>query len=156
MRVRTTADEDIATLMLWFTDAAAVRSWAGPNFRFPFDRAGFVEDLRLGKVPSWTATSDATEILGFGQCYERWGRMNLARLVIDPGKRGSGAGRLFVCELMRLASARLRLEEFSLFVYRDNAAAQGLYRSLGFVVSACPHPEPHLDGCDYMVRPADI
>lgn len=81
--------------------------------------------------------------------------MNLARLVIDPARRERGLGRQLVNELMRRASGELGLKEFSLFVYRDNAAAKALYRSLGFKVSTCPQPQPHLDDCDYMVRSAE-
>jgi len=33
-------------------------------------------------------------------------------------------------------------EEYSLFVYRNNAAAYNCYRSLGFVVQEYPEPGP--------------
>jgi RimJ/RimL family protein N-acetyltransferase len=53
-------------------------------------------------------------------------------IAIAASERGRGLGRLAMRELMRFAGADLGLRKLMLLVRYDNAAALGLYRSLGF------------------------
>jgi ribosomal protein S18 acetylase RimI-like enzyme len=146
------ADPDIDELMTWFNASDAVDRWAGPSFRFPFDRASFIEDCRLGDMASRVLKRDTT-LLAFGQFYLRYGRINLARLVVSPAHRGQGYGRALLRALFADARRYIDAEEFSLFVYRDNPAALGCYRSAGFVVTDYPDDAPLADECYYLVRP---
>ena len=130
------ADHDLEELMSWFRDADEVNIWAGPRFRFPFTRSTFRKDFSA-----------------FGQMYERYGRINLARLVVNPGMRGRGIGKRLVASLIEIAPSIFSSNEFSLFSYRHNAAALGCYQSMGFVIQDYPEDAPMADECYYLVRP---
>lgn len=87
--------------MSWFADAANVRSWASENFRFPFSKETFVEDLHRERMPTWCLRGEHRELLAFGQFYERFGRANFARVAVNPSLRGRGVGREFIRRRIR-------------------------------------------------------
>jgi ribosomal protein S18 acetylase RimI-like enzyme len=146
-------DRDLEELMSWFGEASEVNVWGGPRFRFPFTRETFREDCRWGRMPSFRLNSPDGEFAAFGQMYERYGRINLARLVVNPGMRGQGIGKRLVGSLIDTGAELYAADEFSLFSYRDNAAALGCYRSMGFVIHDYPEGAPLADECHYLVRP---
>lgn len=148
------ADEaDVNTLMTWFHDAADVAIWGGPRFRFPFDRDTFREDCHWPDMASYSLRDPEQRFCAFGQFYKRNGRINLARLIVHPRCRGQGIGRRLVTSLMQVGQSRLPLDEFSLFVYRDNVPALECYRSLGFQIADYPADEILADRCYYLTRP---
>lgn len=151
--LRPTAEHDIDRLMRWFPDARAVTVWGGPHFRFPFTRHSFAEDIHWGRMASYSLSLPGSEIAGFGQVYERFGRINLARLVVNPELRGIGIGKQLVTGLMREGRRLFALDEYSLFVYRDNAPALRCYQSAGFRMADYPDDMPLADVCYYLVRP---
>jgi hypothetical protein len=124
-----TSDGDIDKVMTWLPDAASVKIWGGPNFRFPFTQATFREDCRLDMMDSFSLRNANGELAAFGQAYERDGRGHLARLISNPD-----------------------YEEYSLFVYRDNIPAYQCYLSLGFVVQNYPEGAPMPDKCYFLTR----
>lgn len=154
LRLRALVESDLAELMSWFPDAASVDRWGGPFFRYPFDAASFDEDLRWRTMASRVLEGPGRELLGFGQFYVRHARMNLARLAVHPANRGRGHGLRLVRLLMAEAHADLGLEEFSLFVYRDNLPAIGCYRAAGFAEAPYPEGDPLADRAIYMTCPA--
>jgi len=143
----------IETLMQWFAQKDDVVIWGGPRFRYPFTRESFFEDVCWRKMASFCLVDAGGGFVGFGQLYERDGRIHLARLVVRPDMRGRGVGRRLIEMLMEAGSALFPGDECSLFVYRDNVAAYECYRSLGFVVGEYPTDMPHADVCDYLTRP---
>lgn len=147
------ADRDLEELMSWFGEAGEVKVWGGPGFRFPFTVEAFREDCRWGRMPSFRLNSPAGGFSAFGQMYERYGRINLARLVVNPGMRGQGIGKRLVGSLIETGAELFDADEFSLFSYRDNKAALGCYRSMGFVIHDYPEDAPLADDCYYLVRP---
>lgn len=147
------ADRDLEELMSWFGEPGEVNVWGGPGFRFPFTVETFREDCRWGRMPSFRLNSPAGEFSAFGQMYERYGRINLARLVVDPGMRGRGIGKRLVGLLMKTGAELFTADEYSLFSYRDNTAALGCYQSMGFVIHDYPEDAPLADDCYYLVRP---
>lgn len=147
------AEGDVEALMQWFPDERSAREWGGPFIRYPFDAASFREDLRWGSVASVVQRSGADGLLAFGQYYERYGRMHLARLAVNPVVRGRGFGRDFVSRLMTVARADMDLAEFALFVYRDNERACRCYASLGFRPADYPDGAPLAGEAIYMTRP---
>lgn len=150
------ADEnDIDTLMQWFPDRAAVIEWGGPEFRFPFTRSSFLDDIHWGRIASFSLYSGTRNLVGFGQIYERESRIHLARIAVAPERRGLGAGRLLVERLMRAGRDMYRHSEYSLFVFRDNARARHCYESTGFSLADYPGRAPLADLCYYLVRPVD-
>ncbi len=147
-------DRDLEELMSWFRDSDEVDIWGGPRFRFPFTRATFRKDCHWGRMPSFRLNSPAREFCAFGQMYQRYGRINLARLVVNPRMRGRGIGKRLVASLIEAAPSLFAAHEFSLFSYRHNAAALGCYQSMGFVIHDYPEGAPMADECYYLTRPA--
>ena len=148
------SDSDLDELMSWFHDAAEVDTWGGPRFRFPFTKATFRKDCHWGRMPGFRLNSPAGEFSAFGQMYQRYGRINLARLVVNPGMRGQGVGKRLVGLLIETGPTLFPADEFSLFAYRHNEAALGCYRSMGFVVRDYPEGARMADQCYYLTRPA--
>ena len=89
----------------------------------------------------------------FGQLYERYRRINLARLIVHPDSRGNGVGKRLVSSLMDVGPRLFRCSEFSLFVFRNNVPALGCYLSMGFVIRDYPKGAPLPDQCYYLTRP---
>ena len=147
------SDRDLDELMSWFRDAAEVDIWGGPRFRYPFTKATFQKDCHWGRIAGFRLNSPAGEFAAFGQMYRRYGRINLARLVVKPGMRGQGVGKRLVGLLIEMGPKLFPADEFSLFVYRHNAAALGCYQSMGFVISDYPKDARMADQCYYLTRP---
>jgi ribosomal protein S18 acetylase RimI-like enzyme len=139
-------------LMRWFPDSASLRQWGGPDFRFPFTEETFRKDVRLDDVPAWEIVSTDGALLAFGRYYPRSGRCHLAFLAVAPDMRGRGVGLKLVEELCTEGARTLSFDEYSLFVWQDNAVAVGLYRKLGFVEAPYPEPSSGLTGMVYMIR----
>ena len=148
-----TTDHDLDELMSWFHDPDAVDIWGGPRFRFPLTRTTFRKDCHWGRMPGFRLDSPHGEFSAFGQMYRRYGRINLARLVVNPAMRGQGVGKRLVAMLIEVGPTLFEGDEFSLFAYRHNAAALGCYRSMGFVVREYPKGARMADQCYYLTRP---
>ena len=148
-----TAESDIDQLMKWFPDADATRTWGGPDFRHPFNRHSFAEDIHWGRMATFSLRSPAGELAAFGQLYARLQRINLARLAVNPTMRGQGVGRRLIEMLLTLGPQMFSCSEFSLFVYRDNVVAANAYKSMGFKVTTYPENTALRDACDYLTRP---
>jgi ribosomal protein S18 acetylase RimI-like enzyme len=145
--------DHVRAIKPWFPDQHSCAIWAGPNFRFPFTEATFIEDTRLD-FPSYVLIDDQDEVVAFGQYYVRNDRCHLARLVVSPRHRGRGLGSRLIVELAKAGFAELRLEEGSLFVLTDNLPAFRLYEKLGFEIRPYPSmSELGLEGAVYMVAP---
>ena len=145
--------DNIITLMSWFGDRQLVNAWGGPRFRYPFDRQTFAEDCHWPEMASFALHDPDGEFAAFGQVYNRNDRINLARLVAHPEKRGQGVGKRLVQGLMQAGAELFDLQEYSLFVYRDNTAALECYRSQGFTIQDFPQDELLADVCYYLTRP---
>jgi len=155
MKLLEAALEHLREMMGWFPDVAACRAWGGPEFRFPFTEATFLEDCRWESLASWALVKDDGALLGFGQFYLRAGRCHLGRLVISPAHRGRGLGHRLVGGLAELGCRRLGLTECSLFVVPENRVAVELYEKLGFRLAPYPEEGPGLEGFEYRVAPLE-
>ncbi|WP_289828528.1 GNAT family N-acetyltransferase [Crenobacter oryzisoli] len=131
---------ELATLTDWIADAQECLSWGGPRVRFPLEPEALAEQLVVAPGNSYWLY-DAGRRIGFGQLLERGpGRLHLARILIDPARRGQGGGRALVAGLVEQARQR-KAESATLNVYRWNPAARTLYQSLGFVATSPPAAE---------------
>lgn len=144
---------DIDRLMKWFPDGSAINVWGGPEFRYPFTRHSFAEDMHWGRIASFSLRDPHGELAAFGQLYERFDAINLARLVAHPDLRGQGIGKRLVGMLMTVGRTMFPCTNFSLFVYRDNAPAFECYRSMGFMTTDYPEGMNMADVCYYLTRP---
>ena len=151
----TSAAADIDQLMDWFPEAADIDIWGGPSFRYPFTAETFREDVYWGRMVSFSLRNPPGGFAAFGQLYEKLGRINLARLVVNPAMRRQGVGKRLVGALMTVGEPMFPCDEFSLFVFRGNTPAYECYKSMGFVVRGYPEGVPHADMCYYLTRPID-
>lgn len=153
MKLEPATKADIRGLMSWFPDQPSIGIWGGPNFRYPFTPRTFEQDTHWQELDSFCLVDSEGDMLGFGQIYERCGRINLARLVVAPESRGKGFGKQLVRMLMDEGKKKFPLTEFSLFVYEHNRPADACYRSLGFEKREWPSGEELIDNCVYMTCP---
>ncbi len=127
---------DYEALTSWVPDAQSCLRWAGPRVRFPFTAAELPSLLLLPdkQGQSYCLAGKSGNLLGFGQYWIiKPGAVHLARIIISPGVRGQGFGRLLCELLMARAIQATCATEVTLHVFRDNAAACSLYSSLGFL-----------------------
>jgi len=148
-----TAEADIDDLMSWFPTEEDVIRWGGPEFRFPFTRETFLEDMRFSRMASFSLRDPVGYFSAFGQLYDRDGRIHLARLVAKPALRGEGVGKRLMNMLMEVGLSLFSANEYSLFVLRENIPAYECYKALGFVVGDYPADMPYADVCYYLTRP---
>lgn len=141
--------------MGWFPDQASIRIWGGPDFRYPYNRHSFAEDLHWGRMASFSLCDGAGELAAFGQVYEKFACINLARLVVNPALRGRGVGKRLIAMLMAVGPQIFPCRKFSLFVLRDNVQAYKCYLSMGFSIADYPAGVPMGDVCDYLTRPSN-
>lgn len=156
MKLVPTLIDHLPLLQCWFPDRDAAFRWGGPGLRYPFTDSTFQEDIRWGHMAAWSLVDSADALVGFGQYYLNHGRCHLARLVIDPARRGAGLGRRLVGELIRVGLPNLGVEECSLFVLHDNHPAIQCYRALGFEPRSFPSWQEPFDDAGFMVRPAGV
>lgn len=158
MRLISTTDAHLEKLMGWFRENPLdCMRWGGPEFRHPYTKATFREDVRYAELPSYSLLNENDELLGFGQYYERKGRCHLARLAISPNHRRQGLGKTLVRKLSQRGCHDLKVDHCSLFVLSDNTPAIRLYQRLGFVPTTYPGDMPaEVEGCTYMVASAEI
>jgi len=152
-RLEPAREQDIDELMEWFDGEHSVKIWGGPKFRYPFNRETFLVDSHWGDMATFCLRDSCDRFRAFGQLYERDRRINLARLITHPEVRRQGVGKRLVQMLMSTGADLFALDEYSLFVFRDNTPALGCYRSLGFEIQNYPSHEVLADECYYLTRP---
>jgi len=154
LRSSTTADID--ALMQWFLHKEDVEIWGGPTFPYPFTRETFYKNIHWGRMESYTLFNPEGIFSAFGQLYLRKQRIHLARLIAEPTLRGQGVGKRLIKMLMGVGRTRYERNEYSLFVFRDNAPAYECYKSLGFVMGDYPEDMPYADVCYFMTRSNEL
>ena len=105
--------------------------WAGPCVRFPLKIDNLSKDIEFSNDNSYCYKDDAS-IVAFGQLLLKGnGWRHLARIIVDPKKRGKGYGQLLCVKLIHVA-IQDDYQKISLNVYGNNARASKLYAKLGF------------------------
>lgn len=138
LELRAPTGEDYGVIAGWIPDAQACLRWAGPRVPYPFAAAD-LEALLVIPGGGWShVLADGPGVpVGFSQYWQAVPEaVHLGRILVAPGVRGGGIGRRLVLETIALAARQLGAGLVTLRVYRDNAAALGLYRSLHFAEDA--------------------
>lgn len=138
-------------MMNWFKNPKELRTWAGPNFRHPYDLDTFTNDLNLNTIESFIVVSKKSELLAFGQCYNRLNRCHLGRLVVAPKHRGKNLVSGLMILLIAFGTKKWGVNETSLFVMTNNEVALNAYFRFGFKIVDYPEAMP-ISNCYYMVK----
>jgi len=144
-------ENQLVTMMKWFSNEQEVKSWAGPKFRYPYNQQSFREDLNHNFTSSWSLISQQKILLAFGQYYLRLGKCHLGRLVVNPEFRGQGFISYLMEGICELGMNELAVESCSLVVLEQNESAKIAYEKFGFLVEDYPGSNP-LERCLYMVK----
>lgn len=129
---------DLRTAAMWVTNQSETDLWTGGKVMYPIDFRQMMEAILWDDAVN-LALGD-TPLLAFGQILDKPdGRLHLARLIVDPERRGEGLGKDLVAGLLYEARAR-QPAVVSLNVHPENAYAIRLYERCGF------HPATPSDG----------
>ncbi|GAC1319163.1 MAG: hypothetical protein NVS3B11_05080 [Collimonas sp.] len=124
---------DYAAIASWIPDASACVRWAGPKLAYPFDVGALSQLLEIERGASYALCQHHADLFGFGQYRLRQpGTAHLCRIIVAPGARGKGAGKVLCRLLIDEASRATSAEAVTLRVYRDNVTALAMYSDLGF------------------------
>ncbi len=122
---------DLNEIILWISNEQACMMWAGPHVSFPLTIEKFSKEIVFSADNSFCYKKDES-IFAFGQLLTKEkGCLHLARIIVNPIRRGKGYGRLLCTELVDLATQK-DCQKISLNVYRSNVSAIKLYLKLGF------------------------
>ena len=138
-------------LMSWFENQQQIIDWAGPDFRYPFEKDSFAQNLMLDARPSFALIADDSSMVAFGQYYQRLGKCHLARLVVKPSARGQGIVTKLLTRLCARGLKELALTDCSLFVMAHNNKAINAYLAAGFIIEPYPLTLPS-EQCLYLVK----
>jgi len=144
-------DKHIIQLMQWFESEQSLHTWSGTDFNYPFDLSSFKNDANIHSICSKVLVSAKGELLAFGQYYLRLGHCHLARLVVNPHKRGQGLVAELIAKLSMAGKSELGVPTCSLFVMADNKPAVKAYKKLGFKFTVYPKTM-EIEDCLYMVN----
>jgi len=131
MNIQKAKITDLKTIISWVSNEQACKMWAGPWVRFPLRIEKLSRDIEFTDNNSYCYTNDES-IVGFGQLLTKENDLlHLARIIVDPMKRGKGYGTLLCVGLIQIATQK-GYQKISLNVYRNNPRAFKLYENLGF------------------------
>ena len=117
----------------WISDAKACSRWAGPQVPFPFSSVELPAHIHATDTNTFCLSAEKEDLLGFAQYFDKGnGVVRLARVIVSPACRGQGLGKILCALVIERALTSLKVESFSLGVYRDNPAAIATYSELGF------------------------
>jgi [ribosomal protein S18]-alanine N-acetyltransferase len=144
--LRSARPADYEAIAAWIPDAEACLRWAGPRVAFPFSAAQLPHLLSVDGCASYCWSDGGSAACGFGQHWpHESGAVHLGRIIVSPALRGRGLGRELCRQLCARAIESAGASTVTLNVYRDNAVAVALYRSLGFApIEARSSPEAFL------------
>lgn len=133
MPLVTPGAEHVPRIATWSRSAEEARRWCS-RAEHPFPPQQILRWWSADDVQAWILVDDdEPSPIAYG---ELWldgdeAEVELARVIVDPERRGSGVGRRLVHELVHAARST-GLGACLLRVAPDNTAALRLYRSAGF------------------------
>jgi len=131
MKIQKAKITDLKDIIPWISNEQACKMWAGSHVKFPLIVKELSKDIEFSDDNSYCYKKDAS-IFAFGQLLAKEkGCLHLARIIVNPIRRGKGYGRLLCSELIHLATQK-DSQKISLNVYKSNVSAFKLYKNLGF------------------------
>ena len=122
---------DLKIIISWISNKQSCKMWAGPCVGFPLKIENLSKEIEFSNDNSYCCKNDSS-IVAFGQLLLKGdGWRHLARIIVDPNKRGKGYGQLLCVEMIYVAIQE-GYQKISLNVYRNNIRALKLYTKLGF------------------------
>jgi ribosomal protein S18 acetylase RimI-like enzyme len=132
MRLRPFAPAEAATVSAWCASADEAVMWCGHTGGVPVPAEKIIGWANEDGVRQF-GLDDDRGMAAYGELWldddER--EVELARLIVDPARRGRGVGRALVGELTALA--RRHYPDIFMRVHPDNATALRCYVGAGFV-----------------------
>lgn len=130
MELRAYEPADAAVVAGWPASAAETRMWCG------------LDEVTAATVAGWAAQPDvvayglvdAGELIGYGELWpdDEEGEVELARIIVAPGRRGRGVGRFLATALAGRAAAHHAT--VVLRVHPSNTGALRCYVGAGFTL----------------------
>lgn len=133
MRLMTPTAEHAPRIATWSRSAEEAQRWCS-RAEHPFPPQRILEWWSADDVQPWVlAGNDRETPIAYGELWldEAEDEVELARVIVDPDRRGSGVGRRLVHELVHAARST-GSSACVLRVAPDNSAALRLYRAAGF------------------------
>jgi ribosomal protein S18 acetylase RimI-like enzyme len=122
---------DDEALISWVRSAEELRMFAGDGLAWPLDSRQLELLRNEPELAAYTAELGGVVVGHFQLRRLPPGSARLARVIVDPKRRGEGLGRALVAAALDEARRR-GFVHVDLHVYNANAAARALYASLGF------------------------
>lgn len=140
---------DLREVASWIGSPRDCELWAGWRVSFPINFDALPVAISFTDTNAFGLTVD-DRLVAFGQLVRKdTCRGHLARLIVDPLRRGNGYGELLVQALLERARGE-SLERVSLNVDGSNLPAISLYLKIGFRDVPRPTDEPESAGSRYM------
>ena len=152
LKFEAAVDDDFAALASWFDNALALKEWRGPVLSFTRTPSDLKAQLHQSPDYSSYAIHQGEQTIAFGQLLLLKDRAHLARLCVNPERRGEKLGLRLVNELIQHAAKSIPLKSASLFVYESNYVAIACYQKLGFVETVTPTGVSKPERCKYMMK----
>ena len=146
LALRPFAADDDAALIAWIGSAEELERFAGSSLAWPLT-ADQLDRIRADpKAHAWTACTDPATQAAVGHAElivtgEDTGR--IARVLLDPARRGEGLGGALVAAIVNRARA-LGITRLSLNVLAGNEPAIRTYRRLGFADAGSDPADPRV------------
>ena len=67
-----TTSTDVEQLMSWFTSEQQLAQWAGPDFRYPYNKQSFIEDCNIKQLASYSLLNDNNETLLLSRNHKKY------------------------------------------------------------------------------------
>jgi len=130
--LRRRSDADLATLVGWVPDAAALYLFTGPRLQWPLTAKQLADMEQIDGMTAWVLVDSASSSpVGFFDLIVKHRLARLGRVIIDPQRRGQGLGHALVRFAIRQAR-QLGATELTLNVIIGNDPAIRAYERTGF------------------------
>jgi ribosomal protein S18 acetylase RimI-like enzyme len=134
LQIRNASVVDAATVVSWFPDHEAARSWGGPAVPDPLTAEWLARELNDSEHVYRAATGAGVVVGFYGlRLYPSEARGHLRRFATAPSQRRQGLGRILMEDAVDEA-ARRGFRRLTLNVYGSNPGARLAYERLGWRV----------------------